>query len=339
VTRAQIQAQTSYVDAYLEPFAEWLTDPAISELVINPDGQVWIERAGAAHMIPAETGKIEPATAIDITQAIVGDAKAKVSKSRPLVSGKIDYRGRPLRVQVAIAPAVEHGASLSIRLFSTQGIPGFKAEYLFGEAVSLETKRREKMAEVRKLATADLNAALRRLIELRLNILISGGTSTGKTTFARHLLGFVNREERMITIEDAFELFPPQPNTVGLLSERDKDSPRSTEALLAASLRMRPDRIIVGELRGREAITYLEAINTGHGGSISTLHAETAKLAIDRLAIMVLQAGTPLTFAEVKDYIARSIDVIVQLGRSDGRRGVTELYFPGDEVDGENGKD
>jgi type IV secretion system protein VirB11 len=233
---------------------------------------------------------------------------------------------------VAIAPAVEQGASLSIRLFSTQGIPGFKAEYLFGEAVSLEAKRREKMAEVRKLAEVDLNAALQRLIELRLNILISGGTSTGKTTFARHLLGFVNREERMITIEDAFELSPPQPNTVGLLSERDKDSPRSTEALLAASLRMRPDRIIVGELRGREAITYLEAINTGHGGSISTLHAETAKLAVDRLAIMVLQAGTPLTFAEVKDYIARSIDVIVQLGRSEGRRGVTELYFPGDEV-------
>ncbi|TLP55543.1 type II secretion system protein E [Parasedimentitalea maritima] len=327
-----VPAQTSYVDAYLEPFAEWLTDPGISELAINPGGLVWIERAGAAHMIPAGTRKIEPANAIDIAQAIVGDAKAKVSKSRPLVSGKIDYRGRPLRVQVAIAPAVEHGASLSIRLFSTQGMPGFKAEYLFGEAVSLEAKRCVKMAEVRKLAEADLNTALQRLIELRLNILISGGTSTGKTTFARHLLGFVNREERMITIEDAFELFPPQSNAVGLLSERDKDSPRSTEVLLAASLRMRPDRIIVGELRGREAITYLEAINTGHGGSISTLHAETAKLAIDRLAIMVLQAGTPLTFAEVKDYIARSIDVIVQLGRSDGRRGVTELYFPGDEV-------
>lgn len=330
MTRAQIQ--TSYVDAYLEPFAEWLTDPSISELAINPGGLVWIERAGEAHMSPAGIHKIEPAHAIDIAQAIVGDAKAKVSKSRPLVSGKIDYCGRPLRVQVAIAPAVEQGASLSIRLFSTQSIPGFKAEYLFGEAVSLETKRCEKMTEVRKLAVADLNTALRRLIELRLNILISGGTSTGKTTFARHLLCFVNREERMITIEDAFELFPPQPNTVGLLSERDKDSPRSTESLLAASLRMRPDRIIVGELRGREAITYLEAINTGHGGSISTLHAETAKLAIDRLAIMVLQAGTPLTFAEVKDYIARSIDVIVQLGRSDGKRGVTELYFPGDEV-------
>lgn len=323
----------SYLDAYLEPFKEWLLDPEISEFVINPDGQIWIERSGDAHMVSVEGKIIEARMAIDVAQAIVGDANAKVSKSCPLVSGKIDYQGRPLRVQVAIPPVVEKGASLSVRLFSTEGIPDYKAEYLFGEAVSLDEKRREKMVEVRSIADRDLNAALKRLIELRLNILVSGGTSTGKTTFARHLLAHVGADERMITIEDAYELFPPQPNTVCLLSERDRDSPRTTDALLAASLRMRPDRIIVGELRGREAITYLEAINTGHGGSISTIHAETARLAIDRLAIMVLQAGTPLTFAEVKDYIARSIDVIVQLGKSDGRRGVTELYFPGDVTD------
>lgn len=322
----------SYLDSYLEQFREWLTDHSISEFAINPNGQVWIERAGDAHMIPVVGEVIDPKKAIDIAQAIVGDANAKVSKLRPLVSGKVDYQGRPLRVQVAIPPAVETGASLSVRLFSPKGIANYKAEYLFGEAVSLDQKRRDKMAEVRKIADKDLNGALKLLIELRLNILVSGGTSTGKTSFARHLLGFVGADERIITIEDAFELFPPQANTVCLLSERDRDSPRTTDMLLAASLRMRPDRIIVGELRGREAITYLEAINTGHGGSISTLHAETAKLAIDRLAIMVLQAGTPLTFAEVNDYIARSVDVIVQLGRADGRRGITELYFPGDET-------
>ncbi|WP_446720297.1 ATPase, T2SS/T4P/T4SS family [Leisingera sp. ANG-M1] len=321
-------ALASYVDAYLEPFAEWLTDPGISELAINPNGQVWIERSGAAHMTPVAGKNVAAQTAVDIAQAIVGDAKAKVSKSRPLVSGKISFRDRPLRVQVAVPPAVEDGASVSIRLFPANGIPDFKAEYLFGKAISLEDKRRELMAEVRELAETDLDSALKRLVELRLNILISGGTSTGKTTFARHLLGFAGKDERLITIEDAFELFPRQPNAVSLLAERGTDSPRTTDALLAASLRMRPDRIIVGELRGREALTYLEAINTGHGGSISTLHAETAKLAIDRLAIMVLHAGTPLTFAEVKEYIAQSIDVIVQLGRVGGRRGVTELFFP-----------
>ena len=92
---------------------------------------------------------------------------------------------------------------------------------------------------------------------------------------------------------------------------------------------MRPDRIVVGELRGSEALTYLEAINTGHGGSVTTLHAEIAELAIDRLALMVLQAGTPLTFAEIRAYVRKSIDVIVQLGRADGRRGITEVFLPG----------
>ncbi len=322
----------SYLDAYLKPFSEWLEDPTIVELAINSDGQLWIERNGDAHMGKVEGTIIATQMSKDLAQSIVGDAGAKLSKNKPLVSGKIEYKGRPLRIQVAMTPAVENGASLTIRLFSKEGIPDYKAEYLFGEAVSLDARRKEKMAKVRKIAEGDLNKALNQLISMRLNILVSGGTSTGKTTFARYLLKSVGRDERLVTIEDALELFPPQENSVCLLSERHPDSPRTTDVLLQSALRMRPDRIIVGELRGREAITYLEAINTGHGGSISTIHAETAKLAIDRLAIMVLQAGTPLTFAEVKDYIARSIDVIVQLGREDGKRGITELYFPVDDL-------
>ena len=116
---------------------------------------------------------------------------------------------------------------------------------------------------------------------------------------------------------------------MALLSERRADSPRSAHALLEAALRLRPDRLVLGELRGPEALAYLEAINTGHGGSITTVHAETAELALDRLALLVLQAGTPLTFAEVRAHVARSIDVVVQLGRHEGRRGVTELFMPG----------
>ena len=184
------------------------------------------------------------------------------------------------------------------------------------------------MKDIASQAEENLDAALEALVHQRLNVLISGGTSTGKTTFARHLLTHVDNGERLITIEDAFELFPSQPNTVGLLASRSTGTQRSSNALLQASLRMRPDRIIVGELRGDEALTYLEAINTGHGGSVSTIHAETAELAIDRLAIMVLQAGTPLAFAEVRQYIQKSIDVIVQLGRKDGKRGIAEFHLP-----------
>ncbi len=318
----------SYLERYLSAFELWLTDDDIVEIALNPDGQVWVEQRGAVSMEMVDH-RMNPADAINLGTAMVGDANAKVSEKNPLVSGKVAYQGRPLRVQVVIPPAVEHGASITIRLFGQTDIRAFVPEYLFGKAVSLDAIRAEKMAQIKQLAISDLAGALQQLVKSKLNVLISGGTSTGKTTCARHLLSHVPEYERLITIEDAFELFPTQPNSVSLLAERNHDSKRSANALLQAALRMRPDRIVVGELRGSEALTYLEAINTGHGGSVTTIHAETAELAIDRLAIMVLHAGTPLTFAEVQTYIRKSIDVIVQLGRVDGRRGVSEILILG----------
>ena len=314
----------TYLEQYLNPFRDLITRDDIVELAINADGHVWIERQGAAWM--ESTGAVlQPGAAANLAATLVGDAKAKLSEKTPLVSGKIEFRGRPLRVQVVAPPAVECGAAISLRLFGSASLEQYRPDYLFGEPVSLGQIRIGKLEQVKKLAKTDLHAALKLLVDERLNLLISGGTSTGKTTFARYLLGHVNQTERVVTIEDAFELFPSQQNAVCLLAERSPSSHRSTNALLQASLRMRPDRIVVGELRGPEALTYLEAINTGHGGSVTTIHAETAELAIDRLAIMVLQAGTPLTFEEVQAYIRKSIDVIVQLGRSNGRRGVSEV--------------
>ncbi len=315
---------SSYLERYLDPFRDLITRDDIVELAINPDGRVWIERQGMAAM--EETGqRLDPAAAANLANTLVGDARARVSERVPLVSGKIEYRGRPLRVQVVVPPAVDRGAAISIRLFAAESLANYRPAYLFGKPVSLDELRRNTLDEITALARTDLNAALTLLVEKRLNLLISGGTSTGKTTFARHLLKHVPKDERLITIEDAFELFPAHPNAVCLLAERATTSQRSINALLQASLRMRPDRVVVGEIRGPEALTYLEAINTGHGGSVTTIHAETADLAVDRLAIMVLQAGTPLSFAEVQTYIRKSIDMIVQLGRVEGRRGVTEV--------------
>lgn len=315
---------SSYLESYLEPFRDLILRDDIVELAINPDGRVWVERQGSAAMEP--TGQqLDPATAANLAHTLVGDARARVSERAPLVSGKIEYRGRPLRVQVVVPPAIDCGAAISVRLFGAETLATYEPDYLYGAPVSLEELRATTLGDIAALAKTNLDAALKLLVEKQLNLLISGGTSTGKTTFARHLLNHVPESERLITIEDAFELFPAQPNAVCLLAERAPKSQRSTNALLQASLRMRPDRIVVGELRGPEALTYLEAINTGHGGSVTTIHAETAALAVDRLAIMVLQAGTPLSFAEVQTYIQKSIDVIVQLGRAEGRRGITEV--------------
>ena len=135
----------------------------------------------------------------------------------------------------------------------------------------------------------------------------------------------VDPAERMVTIEDAYELFPGQANVVALKADRNSQGERTPARLLEASLRMRPDRIILGELRGEESRTFLEAINTGHGGSFTTIHADTARKAIDRLAIMVMAAGLGMGFEEVKRYCAGSVDLVVQLARAGGVRGVAEV--------------
>lgn len=131
-----------------------------------------------------------------------------------------------------------------------------------------------------------------------------------------------------MTIEEAAELRPDQPNVVTLIADRD-EAARSADLLLTATLRMRPDRIVLGEVRGKEAMTFLEAINTGHGGSMTTLHAETPQLAVQRLAIAALKTDIPMTYADMVAYIERSIDVIIQVGRHEGERGIAEFYLPG----------
>ncbi|WP_456062140.1 CpaF/VirB11 family protein [Cypionkella psychrotolerans] len=231
-------------------------------------------------------------------------------------------------MQILAQPVVPKGAAIAIRIFSQALAKSAAPEYLYGKPVSLVEIRREKMKAVTALLKTDLAAALEMIVWRKLNVLVSGGTSSGKTTVARHLLSFIGEDERIVTIEDALELFPRQQNVVAMLADRKSDSPRNPARLLEAALRLRPDRIVLGEIRGSEALTYIEAINTGHGGSVSTIHAETAGTAIDRLAMMVLQAGTVLNFGEVKEYIAQTIDVIIQLGRENGRRGVTEIVFP-----------
>ena len=132
----------------------------------------------------------------------------------------------------------------------------------------------------------------------------------------------------MVTIEDAPELHLPHPNTVGLVADRRADSERSPARLLESALRMRPDRLILGEIRGAEAFNFLEAINTGHPGSISTIHADSPQLALERMAMMVLRAGLDLSRGDIIDYARATIDLVIQTGRHEGRRGVLQVFMP-----------
>ena len=178
---------------------------------------------------------------------------------------------------------------------------------------------------------APVHGFIRTAIVNRVSILISGGTSSGKTTFLNACLKSVDPEERIITLEDTRELFPPQKNAVHLLASRgDQGTANVTiQSLLEASLRMRPDRLFVSEVRGSEAFAFLRAINTGHPGSMSTVHADTPLGAYEQLAMMVMQSGLSAAYpkADLISYIQSVIPIVIQLRREGGRRGVSEIFF------------
>ncbi len=318
----------SYLQSSLDKLGE-ARDPALIELCINPDGSVWAEFQGDHFMRQAESAMSRD-DVTDLGNQIASAANTTLSRAKPIVSVSITYRNRPIRAQVIQPPAVEGGYSISLRFFADLPLDQIALCYLFGKEQSLEGLRRQRNQELRQVvASGDIDAAIAFCVANKLNMIVSGGTSTGKTVTARKILSFVPHEERIVTIEEAAELRPEQPNVVTLISDRD-EAARGADVLLTSTLRMRPDRIVLGEVRGREAMTFLEAINTGHGGSMTTLHAETPQLAVQRLAIAALKTDLPMTYSDMTAYITRSIDVIIQAGRHAGARGITEFYLPGD---------
>ena len=297
-------------------------------MVINPDGAVWAERADAEHMV--RTGhRFPPGKVLQLSKHLAGETMNRLGPKHPIVSGSLHAFGQVLRVQIVVPPAVEDGASLSIRKYVSRILDVGEIGFLEGRQVSVESERRARLAELAALAEAGrLPELFQQAINQRMNILVSGGTSSGKTTVARALLSLADRAERLVTIEDAHELHLPHKNSVALIAERAETSERTPAKLLVAALRMRPDRLILGEMRGEEAAAFLEAINTGHPGSISTIHADSPVLALERLALMVMRVGTRQTRQDVIEYAERTIDLIVQVGRHGGRRGVLEVFVP-----------
>ena len=231
-------------------------------------------------------------------------------------------------MQIASPPATREGYSFAIRkhVSANLALADWEEAGAFDEPVhaddELETERR-----FHSLAGPETVATLRDAVKARCNILVAGGTSTGKTTFLNSLLAEIPREERLVLIEDTAELHIAHENAVGLIAARGElsEAQITAEDLLIAALRMRPDRIILGELRGVEAFTFLRAVNTGHPGSMSTIHADTPARAIEQLALLVLQAGSKLSREDVRHYVRQSVDVFVQLERRGGKRRVSQV--------------
>lgn len=321
---------SGYLTTYLDWIGDYLNADKAIEVAVNSDGSIWVENAGSSHMARVQDHQITPQQVHDMAGIIANTSNNKLTTDAPIVSAAVEYNGRVLRAQIVAAPAVANGTVLSFRVFRhKEETEPRKFGFLRDPETSLEDERRENLRSIYALAKqGQEDEFLQAVIDQRLNVVISGGTSTGKTELGRRLLWMVDNAERIITIEDSQELLPRQDNVVSLIASRDDKNPRSAERLLQATLRMRPDRIILGELRGVEAATFLDAINTGHAGSFTTLHAETARKAMDRLALLVMATGTRLGYAEVIRYLEGSIDAVIQTGRIGNERGLLEVYFP-----------
>ena len=326
---APLRERGAYLDAYLRPLASWLERPDVTDILINAPGEVWVETLGGdtqRHAAPELTDTILWRLAGQIAAA----AHQGVSREHPLLAATLPDGGR---VQIVAPPATRGPMALAIRkhVVNDLDLDDYAAASAFDEvrSVALDEVSETDRSLQGLLDAGDVAGFLRSAVRARKNIIVSGGTSTGKTTFLNALVKEIPREERLIIIEDTPEVRLDHPNAVGLIAARGNlgEAQVGMEDLLQASLRMRPDRIILGELRGPEAYSFLRAVNSGHPGSITTVHADSPRAAVEQIALMVLQAGVNLGRSEIVAYVGGVVDVAVQLSRRAGRRIVSQVAF------------
>ena len=325
---AAIDAQV-YLRAYLAPLTGMLARPDVTDIYVNRPGEVWAETLGGAverHEAPG----LDVPTLDRLARQIAALSHQGISREHPLLSASLPDGSR---VQIAAPPATRGPMAIAIRkhISSDLGLDDYVSAGAFSGTVRGTAPGKSdtdlRLAEL--LAAGDVAGMLAAAVKARKNILVSGGTSTGKTTFLNALIREIPAGERLILIEDTPELHQHHDNLVGLLAVRGSQGEARVTAtdLLAASLRMRPDRIILGELRGEEAYTFLRAINTGHPGSMTSVHADSAERAIEQIVLLVLQAGTQLSRDDVRHYVRSTVDVYVQLQRVGGKRSVAQVLL------------
>jgi len=319
------------LETYLVPFKEIFAEDGVNEIIINKPFEAWIEKKGAFRR--QEIAELDYEHLMGLSRLIAQSTEQKVSEETPLLSATLP---NGYRIQIVFPPACEIGCV------------GMAIRKVGGVQISLDDyERMGAFAQTKTAASVDANLEilkdlldknqikdfLKKAVLCKKNIIVSGGTSTGKTTFTNAALLAIPEEERLITVEDAREVrLPSHQNRLHLLSSKGGQgrSKVTTQDLIEACLRLRPDRIIIGELRGAEAFSFLRAINTGHPGSIATLHADSPAMALEQLKLMVMQAGLGMPPEEVKKYIVTIVDIVVQLKKgSGGARYISEIYFKG----------
>jgi pilus assembly protein CpaF len=287
------------------PLERLLDDDTVSEIMVNGAHDIWVERAGRLHKTPVRFS--DESHLRRIISRMVAQVGRRIDEASPMVDARLPDGSR---INAAIPPLSLGGALLTIRKFS---------------------KHRLDMSELIKRGslTHDTGDLLDRCVQARLNILISGGTGSGKTTLLNALSAGIPDDERIITIEDAAELQLVQRHVLRLEarpSNIEGEGEITIRDLVRNSLRMRPDRIVVGEVRGPEALDMLQAMNTGHDGSLSTVHANTPRDALARLETMVLMTGYDLPLRAIREQIASALDLVIQIERmNDGTRRIVAI--------------
>jgi type IV secretion system protein VirB11 len=325
----QGEANVIALNTYLEPIKHVLALENISEVSINRPKEIWIEEKGELRSMAIPEFEYDHLRGL--AKLVAQSTDQTISEEQPLLSATLP---NGFRIQIVLPPACEKGSiGMSIRKPSVMQwtLDDYDRMGAFSQT-TFEPKE-----DPNDLLLADLLRAnhikdfLIGAVLCKKNIIVSGGTSTGKTTFTNALLRCIPAGDRLITVEDAREIvLNNHPNRLHLIASKGGQgrSNVTTQDLIEACLRLRPDRIIVGEIRGKEAFSFLRAINTGHPGSISTLHADTPDMAIEQLKLMVMQAGLGMPPEEIKNYIKHVVDVVVQLKRgSAGVRYVSEVKF------------
>ncbi len=305
VERERLVVEIQHETLGLGPLEPLLQDPAISDIMVNGPGKVYIEKGGKIH--PTEVTFKDDDHLMTIIERIVSKVGRRVDESTPMVDARLPDGSR---VNVIIPPLALDGPMLSIRRFG------------------IDPLRMQNLVENRSL-TEEMAKVFDAMVRARLNILVSGGTGAGKTTLLNILSASVPNDERIVTIEDSAELILQQEHVVRLETRPANIEGKGTVSqrdLVRNALRMRPDRIILGEVRGGEALDMLQAMNTGHDGSISTIHANSPRDALSRLETMVLMAGFELPAKAIREQVSAALNVVLQVARlSDGGRKIVKV--------------
>jgi pilus assembly protein CpaF len=308
MTAAYIHPGFRIILPYLRQIEALILDPDISEIMVNSPSDIFIEKQGVMERVPGVTIPVDQLrVAVQNIARSLGD---DISEEKPILDSRLPDGSR---IAAVLPPCSIHGITLTIRKFNTRS-------FTIADLIRIGT------------ITEDMAAYLQAAIADRKNILISGGTGTGKTTLLNILADFIPDGDRLLVIEDTAEIHIRKPNLVRLEARRQQ-GPRipaiTIRDLLKASLRHRPERTILGEIRGEEAFDLLQALNTGHSGSLSTIHANSASQALSRLASCVLQSGIELPYKAIKASIADSIQLLVHIERSRGRRLISQVLHIG----------